>query len=105
VSTDDFEARRLVPRNLLAPAAAAGTRGLIQATCSIFTRGCLSARQIERQKRGGSLTALPINWKRKPATFPAYIPTNVISITDGQIYLETDLFNQGVRPAVNVVSR
>ncbi len=37
-------------------------------------------------------------------TFPAYIPTNVISITDGQIFLETNLFNSGVRPAVNVDS-
>ncbi len=40
--------------------------------------------------------------KRRPATFSAYIPTNVISITDGQIYLETDLFYQGIRPAVSV---
>ena len=40
--------------------------------------------------------------KHKLEMFPAYIPTNVISITDGQIFLETELFNQGIRPAVNV---
>ena len=52
-------------------------------------------------RRGGSLTALPII-ETQAGDVSAYIPTNVISITDGQIYLETDLFNQGVRPAVNV---
>jgi len=50
---------------------------------------------------GGSLTALPVI-ETQAGDVSAYIPTNVISITDGQIYLETDLFNQGVRPAVNV---
>ena len=50
---------------------------------------------------GGSLTALPII-ETQAGDVSAYIPTNVISITDGQIYLESDLFNQGVRPAVNV---
>ena len=50
---------------------------------------------------GGSLTALPII-EPQTADVSAYIPTNVISITDGQIYLETDLFNQGFRPAINV---
>jgi len=50
---------------------------------------------------GGSLTALPII-ETQAGDVSAYIPTNVISITDGQIYLETDLFNSGVRPAVNV---
>ena len=52
-------------------------------------------------KGGGSLTALPII-ETQAGDVSAYIPTNVISITDGQIYLETDLFNQGFRPAVNV---
>lgn len=52
-------------------------------------------------KGGGSLTALPII-ETQAADVSAYIPTNVISITDGQIFLETDLFNQGVRPAINV---
>ena len=50
---------------------------------------------------GGSLTGLPII-ETKGNDISAYIPTNVISITDGQIYLEADLFNQGVRPAINV---
>jgi len=52
-------------------------------------------------KGGGSLTALPII-ETQAGDVAAYIPTNVISITDGQIYLETDLFNQGFRPAINV---
>jgi F-type H+-transporting ATPase subunit alpha len=50
---------------------------------------------------GGSLTGLPIV-ETKANDISAYIPTNVISITDGQIFLETDLFNSGVRPAINV---
>ena len=52
-------------------------------------------------KAGGSLTALPII-ETQAGDVSAYIPTNVISITDGQIYLESDLFNQGFRPAINV---
>ena len=52
-------------------------------------------------KAGGSLTALPII-ETQAGDVSAYIPTNVISITDGQIFLETDLFNQGIRPAINV---
>jgi len=52
-------------------------------------------------KGGGSLTALPVV-ETQEGDYAAYIPTNVISITDGQIYLEPDLFNAGVRPAVNV---
>ena len=59
------------------------------------------AAKLSNQKGGGSLTALPII-ETQAGDVSAYIPTNVISITDGQIYLETDLFNQGVRPAVNV---
>ena len=50
---------------------------------------------------GGSLTALPII-ETQGGDVSAYIPTNVISITDGQIFLETELFNQGIRPAINV---
>ena len=52
-------------------------------------------------KGGGSLTALPII-ETQAGDVSAYIPTNVISITDGQIFLETGLFNQGMRPAINV---
>src|ERR1700720_67891 len=59
------------------------------------------AAKLSDKKGAGSLTALPII-ETQAGDVSAYIPTNVISITDGQIYLETDLFNQGVRPAVNV---
>src|SRR6476660_1507434 len=67
----------------------------------------LHSRLLERSsklsdaKGGGSLTALPVI-ETQAGDVSAYIPTNVISITDGQIYLETDLFNSGIRPAVNV---
>jgi len=59
------------------------------------------AAKLSDKNGGGSLTALPII-ETQAGDVSAYIPTNVISITDGQIYLETDLFNSGVRPAVNV---
>jgi F-type H+-transporting ATPase subunit alpha len=59
------------------------------------------AAKLSNENGAGSLTALPII-ETQAGDVSAYIPTNVISITDGQIYLETDLFNQGVRPAVNV---
>ena len=67
----------------------------------------LHARLLERSARlseeagGGSMTALPII-ETQAGDISAYIPTNVISITDGQIFLETDLFNEGQRPAINV---
>jgi len=67
----------------------------------------LHSRLLERASKlsdklgGGSLTALPVI-ETQAGDVSAYIPTNVISITDGQIFLETDLFNSGVRPAVNV---
>jgi F-type H+-transporting ATPase subunit alpha len=67
----------------------------------------LHSRLLERSSKlsdklgGGSITALPII-ETQAGDVSAYIPTNVISITDGQIYLETDLFNSGIRPAVNV---
>src|SRR5208283_1865832 len=67
----------------------------------------LHSRLLERAAKwddahgGGSLTALPII-ETQAGDVSAYIPTNVISITDGQIFLETDLFNSGVRPAINV---
>ena len=59
------------------------------------------ASKLSDTKGGGSLTALPII-ETQAGDVSAYIPTNVISITDGQIFLETELFNQGIRPAVNV---
>ena len=59
------------------------------------------AAKLNDANKGGSLTALPII-ETQANDVSAYIPTNVISITDGQIFLETDLFYQGIRPAVNV---
>ncbi len=59
------------------------------------------AAQLSEELGGGSMTALPII-ETQAGDISAYIPTNVISITDGQIFLETDLFNEGQRPAVNV---
>jgi F-type H+-transporting ATPase subunit alpha len=59
------------------------------------------AAKMSNEHGGGSLTALPII-ETQAGDLSAYIPTNVISITDGQIFLEGDLFNQGVRPAINV---
>lgn len=59
------------------------------------------AAKLSDEKGGGSLTALPIV-ETQAGDVSAYIPTNVISITDGQIYLETDLFYQGIRPAISV---
>ncbi|MCL5005284.1 MAG: F0F1 ATP synthase subunit alpha [Acidobacteria bacterium] len=59
------------------------------------------AAKLKKELGGGSLTALPII-ETQAGDISAYIPTNVISITDGQIYLESDLFNSGVRPAINV---
>jgi len=59
------------------------------------------AAKLSSEKGGGSLTALPII-ETQEGDVSAYIPTNVISITDGQIYLEANLFNKGQRPAINV---
>src|SRR6187200_360111 len=59
------------------------------------------AAKLKNELGGGSLTALPVI-ETQAGDLSAYIPTNVISITDGQIFLESDLFNQGVRPAINV---
>ena len=59
------------------------------------------AAQLNEEKGGGSLTALPVV-ETQEGDVSAYIPTNVISITDGQIFLESALFHQGVKPAINV---
>ncbi len=74
----------------------------IRVTCSICTRRLLErAAKLNEDNGAGSLTALPVI-ETQANDVSAYIPTNVISITDGQIFLETDLFYQGIRPAVNV---
>ena len=67
----------------------------------IHSRLLERAAKLNASKGGGSLTALPII-ETQAGDISAYIPTNVISITDGQIFLETDLFFKGIRPAVNV---
>src|SRR5947209_13964912 len=59
------------------------------------------AAKLNKDNGGGSLTALPVI-ETQANDISAYIPTNVISITDGQIYMEADLFNAGVRPAISV---
>ena len=77
-------------------------REATRATSSTSTPGCSKrAAKLSRANGGGSLTALPII-ETQAGDVSAYIPTNVISITDGQIFLEGDLFFSGVRPAVNV---
>ncbi len=63
----------------------------------LLERAC----KLNESRGGGSLTALPVI-ETQEGSVDAYIPTNVISITDGQIYLETDLFYRGIRPAINV---
>ena len=96
------EARAGLSRDLAAAAPPAGPRGVSRATSSTCTRACSSARRsCSKELGGGSLTALPII-ETQAGDLSAYIPTNVISITDGQIFLESDLFHQGVRPAINV---
>ncbi len=78
----------------------AGENGKHEAEAELKTKG--DGYEVVRDKTsGGSLTALPII-ETQAGDVSAYIPTNVISITDGQIFLETDLFNSGVRPAINV---
>ena len=74
----------------------------IRATSSTCTRACSSApAKLSDELGGGSMTALPVI-ETQAGDFSAYIPTNVISITDGQIYLTPQLFFQGIRPAVDV---
>ena len=68
---------------------------------SLHSRLLERAAKLGKEYGGGSLTALPII-ETQAGDVSAYVPTNVISITDGQIYLETDLFYQGIRPALNV---
>ena len=74
---------------------------LIRVTFSISITSAGTCAKLNEDNGSGSLTALPII-ETQANDVSAYIPTNVISITDGQIFLETDLFYQGIRPAVNV---
>ena len=76
-------------------------RGLPRGRFYLHSRLLERCAKLSDDLGGGSLTGLPII-ETKANDISAYIPTNVISITDGQIFLETDLFNSGVRPAINV---
>lgn len=78
----------------------AGAKGKEEAESVAKTMGA-AYKVVRHPKSGGSLTALPII-ETQAGDVSAYIPTNVISITDGQIFLDTDLFNAGTRPAINV---
>ena len=97
-----LQARRRVPPAVAAAAAPAGPRGVPRRRLLpplAPARARLQA--LSDELGGGSLTALPII-ETQAGDVSAYIPTNVISITDGQIFLESDLFFSGVRPAINV---
>ena len=79
-----------------------GSRSLSRVMCStLHSRLLERAAKLSDELGAGSLTALPII-ETQAGDISAYIPTNVISITDGQIFLETDLFYQGIRPAISV---
>ena len=89
-----------VPPDVAAAEASARTRGLPRDVFYLHSRLLERAARLSENLGGGSLTALPII-ETLAGDVSAYIPTNVISITDGQIYLEPELFNSGIRPAVN----
>ena len=92
-----------LPAVVAAAASSARTRGLPGRRLLCSTVVCWNERPSSRTRiGGGSLTALPIIETQEGRRVSAYIPTNVISITDGQIYLQPELFASGVRPAVNV---
>ena len=95
------EAGRRLPPALAAAPPPAGPRGLPRRRLLLHSRLLERAAKLSDELGGGSLTALPII-ETLEGEVSAYIPTNVISITDGQIYLQPDLFFAGVRPAVNV---
>ena len=96
-----FQARRGVSRDFAAAAPSAGTRGVPGDVFYLHSRLLERAAKLSNELGGGSLTALPFI-ETQAGDVSAYIPTNVISITDGQIFLEADLFNSNVRPAINV---
>ncbi len=97
-----LEARAGLPRDLAAAAPPArAARRIPGDVFYLHSRLLERAAKLRKELGGGSLTALPII-ETQAGDLSAYIPTNVISITDGQIFLESDLFHQGVRPAINV---
>ena len=96
-----LEARAGLSRDFAAPPPPPGREAYPGDVFYLHSRLLERAAKLNDEKGGGSLTALPMI-ETQAGDVSAYIPTNVISITDGQIYLETDLFHSGVRPAVNV---
>jgi F-type H+-transporting ATPase subunit alpha len=102
-----LQARRRLPADDAAAEAPAGPRGVPGDVFYLHSRLLERAAKLSDAAGGGSLTALPVI-ETKAGDISAYIPTNVISITDGQIFLDSDLFNAGQRPAIdtgNSVSR
>ena len=97
---DDLSKHAWAYRQISSSSAAHPAAKPTRAMFSTSTHVCSSAAKLNDENGGGSLTALPII-ETQANDVSAYIPTNVISITDGQIYLESDLFNAGIRPAVN----
>ena len=96
------QARRGLPRDVAC--CCAGRRAARRIPGDVFylhSRLLERAAKLSDEQGGGSLTALPII-ETQAGDVSAYIPTNVISITDGQIFLESDLFYSGIRPAINV---
>ena len=98
------EAGRGLPRDLAAAAPPAGPRGIPGDVFYLHSRLLERAAKLSDEMGGGSMTALPII-ETKANDVSAFIPTNVISITDGQVFLESDLFNKGVRPPSTSASR
>ena len=96
-----LQARLGVPRDGAAAPPPARPRGVPGDVFYLHSRLLERAARLNEENGGGSLTALPII-ETQAGDVSAYIPTNVISITDGQIFLETDLFNAGQRPALNI---
>jgi F-type H+-transporting ATPase subunit alpha len=99
--TTTFEARAGVSRDLCVARRPPGREAYPGDVFYLHSRLLERAAKLNASQGGGSLTALPII-ETQAGDLSAYIPTNVISITDGQIFLESDLFHQGVRPAINV---
>jgi F-type H+-transporting ATPase subunit alpha len=96
-----LEARAVVSRNLAAAPPSARPRGVSRRRLLSALATAGESGEAERQERRRLADLLPII-ETQAGDLSAYIPTNVISITDGQIFLEADLFNQGIRPAINV---
>jgi hypothetical protein len=100
-TTTSRSTRRRTARSRCCCAARPGREAYPGDVFYLHSRLLERAAKLNDENGGGSLTALPII-ETQAGDLSAYIPTNVISITDGQIFLESDLFNQGVRPAINV---